>query len=103
MMDKWADFGISAVRYSSDDDKHIEKVIAREDKGDTFGVSIEESREEVINKIRANKTYITIVKGKDNKWKKGQDVHIIVIDGEEFIRTDANKKKSDNLENLPEL
>ena len=33
----------------------------------------------------------------------GQGVHIIVVDGEGFIRTDANKKKGDNLENLPEF
>ena len=47
---------------------------------------------------------MTIFKGSEEKWQKGQEIHIIKVDDdEEFIRTDQNRKKSDNLENLPEF
>jgi hypothetical protein len=33
----------------------------------------------------------------------GEDVRGVVIDGESFLRTDANKIKADNLGELPEF
>jgi len=57
----------------------------------------------VISKIKQGKKYMTIFRTKDGKWKRGEEVHILTIDGEEFIRTDANKIKADNLGNLPEF
>ncbi len=101
-MAKWADFGISAVRYSSDE-AYIDKVKVHEDKDTKIGSGIEKTRKQVIAGMKLGQTYVTILKDNDGKWKKGQGVHIIVVDDEEFIRTDANKKKSDNLENLPEF
>ena len=101
-MTKWADFGISAVRYSSDE-AYIDKVKVHEDKDTEMGAGIEKTRKQVIAGMKLGQTYVTILKGDDGKWRRGQDVHIIEIDGEEFIRTDANKKKSDNLENLPQF
>ena len=101
-MAKWADFGISAVRYSGNK-TGIEQVMVHEDKDTTIGSGVEKTRNQVITGMKGGQTYVTILKGDGDKWKKGQDVHIIVVDGEEFIRTDANKRKSDNLENLPEF
>ena len=100
-MAKWADFGISAVRHSSDE-AYIDKVKVHEDKDTKIGPGIEKTRKQVIAGMKLGQTYVTILKDNDGKWK-GQGVHIIVVDDEEFIRTDANKKKSDNLENLPEF
>jgi len=98
-MEKWADFLISAVRYSADE-THIERVRVHEDLGDKIGSAKESSRTEVVKNIKNGKTYVTIFKGQ-NGWKKGQDVHIIQVGNEEFIRTDKNQKARDNLENLP--
>jgi len=101
-MAKWADFGISAVRYSSDE-AYIDKIKVHEDKDIKIGPGIEKTRKQVIAGMKLGQTYVTILKDNDGKWKRGQGVHIIVVDGEGFIRTDANKKKGDNLENLPEF
>ena len=38
-----------------------------------------------------------------NIWTKKAEIHIVEIDGENFIRTDRNKIKSDNLGELPEF
>jgi hypothetical protein len=98
-MAKWADFLISAVRYSADG-THIERVRVHEDLGDKVGSAKESSRTEVVENIKSGKSYITILKGQKG-WKKGQDVHIITVQNKEFIRTDKNQIASDNLENLP--
>jgi hypothetical protein len=101
-MAKWADYCISQVRYNSEH-THIVKVVACEDKGDTLGTSTEWTRLQVVSTLRMKKTFITIYKGEDGKYKKGEDVRIISINGVEYIRTDANNKAADNLGNLPEF
>lgn len=101
-MQKWADYGISKVRYNNEQ-THIVKVRVHEDKGDTIGRAEEWSRSQVVSAIERGKTFVTILKSSDDKWSKGQDVHIVTINGVEYIRTDRNRKASDNLENLPEF
>ena len=39
----------------------------------------------------------------DDEWSKGDRVIRYNLDGEYFIRTDGNKKKSDNLGKLPKF
>ena len=101
-MEKWADYLISAVRYDSEH-SHIEKVRVLEDKGDKLGSAFESLRQDVIANIKGGKTYITIYEGGDNKWNKGEEIQIITVDGTEYIRTDRNQEKSDNLGNLPQF
>ena len=101
-MEKWADYGISKVRYNAER-THITKVKVHEDKGDTIGSAAEWTRNQVVSAIEGGKSFVTILQGNDNKWKKGQDVHIITINGVKYIRTDQNRRASDNLENLPEF
>jgi len=101
-MDKWADYGISSIRYN-EQRTHIVKVKVHEDKGDTIGNAEEWLRSQVVSAIDRNKTFVTILKGNESKWSKGQDVHIVTVNGEKYIRTDKNQKASDNLENLPEF
>lgn len=100
-MAKWADYGISAVRYDANDE-YIESVKVHPDNGDTIGSPDIWNRKNVLGKMDTGKTFTTILKNGD-KWKKGQDVHILTVDGRRFLRTDANKKKKDNLENLPQF
>ena len=101
-MAKWADYLISAVKYDSDHEKII-SVKTHEDKGDTVGDSYIEIRSKVVSNIENGYSYCTILKTNDKKWKKGEDIHIVKIDDEKFIRTDRNETKKDNLGNLPEF
>jgi hypothetical protein len=101
-MGKWADYGISHVRYD-DEHTHIVKVRVLENKGDTFGPAEEWARKQVVSAIEGGTTFVTILKTSEGKWKKGQDVHIITVKGLKYIRTDQNAQASDNLENLPEF
>lgn len=99
-MGKWADYLISAVRYN-EEETHIDKVRCHEDQGESAGASQDISRSTVVSRIEGGNTFVTIIKTTDGKWKRGEDVRIIKVDGEKFIRTDANARKADNLGNLP--
>jgi len=101
-MAKWADYLISGVRYNAKR-THIEMVKVHKDLGDTVGPAQETPRSTVVANIQNGSSYMTIFKGANGNWKKGQDVRIIKVGNEEFIRTDANAIASDNLENLPEF
>jgi len=101
-MEEWTDYGISKVRYN-EERTHIVKVKVHEDKGDSIGGAEEWLRNQVVSAIESGKTFVTILEGNEGKWRKGQDVHIIIVNGIKYIRTDKNRKASDNFENLPEF
>lgn len=100
-MAKWADYGISAVRYNAAH-THIDRVRAHPDNGDTIGAAAEYERATIIKAIKDGYTFVTIVSSGGN-WQKGQPVHIIKVNGVEYIKTVDNGQARDNLENLPEF
>lgn len=100
MVEKWADFLISTVRYDADH-THIDKVRVHKDLGDNIGDAYEENRATVVSNLKNDKTYYTILK--KEKWAKGAPVEILNVKGKEFIRTDKNQVEADNLGELPEF
>lgn len=101
-MNKWADYGISAVRFNNAH-THIDRVRVHPDNGDTIGGGTEHLRAEIVSSIRKGVTFVTIFRGTDEKWSKGQPVYIIKINGTEYIKTIDNGNAVDNLDNLPEF
>lgn len=101
-MTKWADYGISDVRYN-DKHTHIDQVKVRADNGDGFSAAAIWEREDVIKAIENGTTFVTVMVNSEDKWNKGQPVLIIKVGGTKFIKTVDNGKTSDNLENLPEF
>jgi hypothetical protein len=96
-----ADFCITAVRYNKDR-SHIEFVQVREEvPGNKIGVTRTIPRVFVADLIRrGNAAFQTRTKTADDKWKLGADVHLI---DDEYLTTDRNSTKRDNLANLPEF
>lgn len=101
MATKWAVYLISKVRYN-DKHTHITDVMVHVDNGDTVGDGTSYKREWVIEKINGKKSFYTILKDTDNKWKKGQEVIKDRVNGVDYITTKPNGSARDNLENLPE-
>lgn len=99
-MDKWADYGINAVKYNGDHTAIVE-VKAKPDNGDNFGAEERLKRDAVVKKIKGGWTFVTIIL-KNAKWTKGASVDVIKVGGDEFLRTDRNSVKKDNLGELPE-
>ncbi len=103
-MTKWADYLISEVQYvETATTKHISKVKVHTDLGESVGGSVTWSREDVVNAIDLNSTFMTIFKGVNGSFNKGAKVEKIKINNEWFITTEPDKTKKDNLGNLPEF
>jgi len=101
MADKWADYLISAVRYNAAE-THIDQVRCHTDQGDSVGSPVNKARQTVVASIESGTTYATIYKDSNSSsWNRGADVRVVRIDGTNYIRTDADKTKMDNLGNLP--
>lgn len=98
-MSKWADYLISCCVHDGD---CIEKAGVHEDLGDSVGSKHLRKRNWIVDKLEKGDTFCTIYKGSDDEWKKGANVRIIVVDQEKYLRTDSNKRKCDNLGELPD-
>ena len=99
-MAKWADFGISRVKYNRDRTAIVE-VEALPDLGETFGNPQKVSRTQVVAAIETGRTFVTIY-SRDGKLTKGEDVRVVTVLGQKYIRTDNNSTRADNLGSLPE-
>lgn len=99
-----ADFCITHVRYNKDK-THITYVKVREeivvDKKIKLGPSRTVARGFVADLIRLDKaTFQTRVLNDNNQLARGAKVHLF---DEEYLSTDKNSSKRDNLGNLPEF
>lgn len=98
-MEKWADYLISEVRYTSD---HLISIAIRHkdtDQGITKGEPID--RLTIISDIKNGLLYITIYNQK-NSWKKGHRIQTFSIGDTPYLRIDQNKAQLDFLGDLPE-
>jgi hypothetical protein len=101
-VDKWADYLISAVR-TSPVPTRIDCVEVHSDFGCVVCETLITSRAEVIANIKKGCKYTTVYKTAMGKWRKGEDIHLATVNGEDFIRIDTKNVAADNLENTPEF
>jgi len=101
-MSKWANYGISAVRYDRSHSR-IAKLRIHRDDGEQIGSALSSTRQEVVDLIQTGFSFVTILEDSDGNWTKGQPVEIVEIGGVEFLKTESNDSEGDNLENLPEF
>jgi hypothetical protein len=95
-----ADFCITAVRYN-EDYSHIDFVRVHEEKEKVIGYDRTVPRAFVADLIRLKKaSFQTRLKTPEGDWKFGAEVHL--IEGE-YLTTNKNSTKRDNLESLPEF
>jgi hypothetical protein len=100
-MAKWADFVIARVKYNREHTA-IAEVETRTDTGETIAADVRRvSRQDVVASILRGTTFVTAYV-REGTWQKGEDVGLVTIHGERFIRTDSNAVRADNLGNLPE-
>jgi hypothetical protein len=101
-MGKWADYGISGVRFNMAH-THIDQVQINPDTGASIGLPAIHRRGDVIDAIKKGTTFVTIFRNASNQWNKGQPVYVIRVHGQEYLKTVDNGKPIDNLDNLPEV
>lgn len=87
------DYVITKVRFNPAT-THLVEVLVNDEGASLTRI---EQRSKVVEKIAARRTYRTQPPG----GGAGAAVQIVDVNGEKFLRTDANKTAKDNLENLP--
>lgn len=100
-MTRWSDFGIFRVAYGSNRSA-IAAVEVRRDLGDQFGAAETASRGEVVSAIGRGVSFVTVYL-RDGTYHRGEDVRVVTIEGQRFLRTDRNAIRADNLGALPEI
>ena len=100
-MSKWADYAIIAVRFKNED-SHIDQVKFLTDNGNSLENVQITSREMIVQAIENNVSFVTAYQ-KENSWSRGDNVGIIRVNHQKFIRTDGNNIEADNLGELPEF
>jgi hypothetical protein len=99
---KWADYLVSAVRTHPNQNR-IESLEVHSDFGNMVSETALLSREDVIANIKKGVTYSTVFRTAMGKWRKGEDVHLLTINGEDYLRTDTENTPQDQFDDVPEL
>jgi hypothetical protein len=61
------------------------------------------SRDDLISGIKQGLTYSTVFRTPMGKWRKGDDVRLVVVAGAEYLRTDSQTAVGDQFDNVPEI
>ncbi len=104
---KLAEYWVSHKRMNADGTRIDQvKTMMKKPEG---GLNIigEYTRNQVVNSIENDNDWFTCIfdrkEGKMTYWNKGEEIHIITVNGTKFIRTDKNETESDNLNELPDF
>jgi hypothetical protein len=98
-----AEYLVSAVKTNSDQ-KYIDSIESHSDFGCLVCGNIVLSRTELIINLKKGCTYTTVFRTAIGKWHKGQELHLINVEGEDFLGTYLkNIVASDNFDDVPEF
>lgn len=96
------DYFVSAGEYNSDE-THISKLRVHEiGTNGNFKAAVELTRPKVIELIKNKKTFSTMTKGTDGKWKAGAKLEVIQV-STDYLKTKKDNSSRDNLESLPPI
>jgi hypothetical protein len=101
-LQKWADYLISGVKTDSNQNL-IRTVEAHSDFGCMVCETAIFSRADLIANLKKGVTFSTVFKTPMGKWRKGDDVHLVTVNGEEYLRTDNTCVAQDQFDNVPEI
>jgi hypothetical protein len=96
-----ADYYIEKVRYNTDHTR-IVQVSVRENAGTKLGKPHAMPRKQVIDLLKQGKSFMTIFRNEEGKYRPGEGLHMASLNGVSYLRTDREHVKVDHLNNLPE-
>ena len=101
-MTKWADYLISGVRFDVEKN-HVEYLEVREDLETRISSPSITPRIVVVQNIEKGTSYLTIFKTAvdPNSYVKGQEVRLLKIGAQKYLRSDGEQTAKDGLDNLP--
>ncbi len=101
-MVKWAEYLISEVRYSPDHHRILQVKQHKDLDGKVSEGEIVDAAE-VASNLKKGISYMTILSGLSETWKRGELIRGYQSNGEYHIRADKNKVNQDNLGMLNEF
>ncbi len=100
---KWADFLISAVKSGPTQDC-ISYVEVHSDIGCVVCETFITSRAELIANLKKGCTYTTIIRTASGKWRKGEDVCLVHVNGKDYVKAGSKEcTPCDDFLTVPEL
>jgi hypothetical protein len=100
-MSKWADYLVTGVKHDFRTGSIVEFEV-RPDLGSQVGGPLRASRSWVVNAIESGVTFVTVY-SQNGKFHRGEDVRVVKIGLQKYLRTDPNGVGVDNLGSLPEV
>lgn len=97
-----ADYYIEKVRYNKDHTRII-WVSVHQDNESKLGGAYNMVRKKIMSLMRAGKLFMTIYRTPEGKYRKGQKIAVVRVNGSDYIRTDQQEIEQDQLENLPDF
>jgi len=93
-MGKWADYGISGAWYANG---LVERVIVQANPGERMGDREQWTREQVIAALVLGANLVTMREVPAGGWVKVEDVRLITVGDELFVRVDGGRTPKDEL------
>lgn len=85
-MNKWADYGVSSVKY--DADRRIAKYFrVHPDRGDHLGPPAEYDRPTIIDALKSGLSFVA-VESEGSEWRKGRALTLETVRNAEFLSID---------------
>jgi hypothetical protein len=97
--EKWAYYLISAVRYD-ETGEHIERVLVHEYWLHLIVGGAAWLRRNIRMALERDSAVCTIRRAEDRTWLRGDDVRLVEVDGETYLRIDDRPIARDDLGNL---
>ncbi len=97
-----ADYYIEKVRYNKDRTRIVWACV-HEDEKTKLGGAYNMLRKKIVSLMLAGKSFMTVYRNPEGKYRKGQKIVAVSINGLEYVRTDGQAMELDLLENLPEF
>jgi hypothetical protein len=101
-MKKWADYLIYAVK-TNPNQTQIDSAEIHPDFSNPIYQTLILPRTDIITNIKKGFTYTTVYKTATGKLRKGENIHLTNINGQDYLRTDTKTAPSDNFDNVPEF
>jgi hypothetical protein len=97
-----ADYYIEKVRYNKNHSR-IMWISVRENSGAKLSGPFNMVRKQIISLCQQGKSFMTIYRGPEGKYRKGKKISLVQVNGIDYIRADENAAQNDKLEDeLPE-
>lgn len=91
---------ITGVKFNNGSSSAIAEVEVRISNGQALGAPGRVTRQQVVSEIDRGTAYKTAFL-RNGQWTAGEDVHVVSVGYERYLRTDRNQVRADNLGNLP--